>query len=333
MEHEEEHKEEPKEEEKPEEKKSEEPKEVHDKKIDLTKMIRKNPWVLSTFVLGIVVLILLSINFSGGMSGNVVSSTDAGNNLVEYLNKVTDSEVTLISVEDEGNMYLTLIEFKGEEMPLYVTKDGSYYAPNLVPLKIESSSNDQEQQDIPKSDKPEVELFIMTHCPYGTQAEKGIIPTINALGNTINAKIRFVHYFMHEPEETETPIQVCIREEQPDKYLNYLGCFLEDGDSDRCLTKTGIDQTKMNTCIDSGKTDEYYAEDSSLSEGYGVKGSPTLVINGEIVSSGRDSASYLDTICSAFNEAPEECIVELSSSSPSPGFGSGTGSSTTASCN
>ena len=226
-----------------------------------------------------------------------------------------------------------LIEFKGEEMPLYVTKDGSYYAPNLVPLKIESSSNDQEQQDIPKSDKPEVELFIMTHCPYGTQAEKGILPAIEALGNTINSKIRFVHYFMHEPEETETPIQVCIREEQSEKYLNYLECYLEDGDSDRCLTETGIDTSKMNTCLDNGKADEYYEIDSVLSENYGVQGSPTLVINGEIVSSSRDSASYLDTICSAFNEAPEECMTELSSSSPSPGFGwEGTGSSTTASC-
>jgi len=167
MEAEEEHKEE----EKLEEKKSEEKKEIHNKKIDLTKMIRKNPWVLSTFVLGIVVLMFLIGNFSGGMTGNVISSADAGNNLVEYLNKVADSEVTLISVEDEGNMYLATIEFKGEEIPLYVTKDGSYYAPNLVPLKIESSSNDQEQQSKEYSEEDLIKLKTFSSC----LAEKGLI--------------------------------------------------------------------------------------------------------------------------------------------------------------
>jgi len=107
---------------------------------------------------------------------------------------------------------------------------------------------------------------------------------------------------------------------------------LEDGDSDRCLTETGIDETKLDSCVES-KSEEYYSEDSSLSEGYGVRGSPTLVINGEQVSSGRDSASYLSVVCSAFNDAPSECNEELSSTSPSPGFGySETGGSSTGTC-
>ena len=59
-------------------------------------------------------------------------------------------------------------------------------------------------------------------------------------------------------------------------------------------------------------------------EKYGVQGSPTLVINGEVVQTGRDSASLLQTICSAFNEQPEACQTELSATSPSPGFGTGT---------
>jgi len=28
----------------------------------------------------------------------------------------------------------------------------------------------------------------MTHCPYGTQAEKGMIPVIESLGDLIDAK-------------------------------------------------------------------------------------------------------------------------------------------------
>ena len=69
---------------------------------------------------------------------------------------------------------------------------------------------------------------------------------------------------------------------------------------------------------------------------YSVRGSPTLVINEQIVSSARDSASYLATVCSAFNTAPEECNEKLSGVSPSSGFGldsaAATGGSNAAIC-
>jgi len=330
-----------------EEEKSEEKKEVDNKKTDLTKMIRKNPWVLSTIVLGIVVLMFLIGNFSG-VSGNVISSTDAGNNLIEYLNSVGYEGFTLNSVEEKNGFYLIDTSYEDSDIPFYVTKTGYIVGNSLVSIIPDKNENSQENSaEISKSDKPIVELFIMTHCPYGTQAEKGFIPSIEALGNTIDSKIRFVHYFMHEPEEEETSRQICIREEQSDKYLNYLECFLEgDGivdedyglimngnDPSKCMKKVGIDESKVQSCIDSKKWEEYYEADSKLSKGYGVQGSPTLVINGEIVSSERDSASYLNTICQAFNNAPEECGTQLSSETPSAYFGwDETGSSTTAQC-
>jgi hypothetical protein len=59
------------------------------------------------------------------------------------------------------------------------------------------------------------------------------------------------------------------------------------------------------------------------------------VINGAQVNSGRDSASYLATICSAFNTAPAECNTVLDSNVPSAGFGYVASSSSTSSgsCN
>ena len=153
------------------------------------------------------------------------------------------------------------------------------------------------------------------------------------LGDKIDSSIKFVHYFLHEPEEAETPLQVCIREEQSDKFLDYLKCFLEDGDAEKCLIEANIDKTKLDLCI-AGKADDYYAADSELSEGYGVRGSPTLVINGVIADSGRSPAAYLGTICSAFNNAPEECEEELSDVTPSAGFGytASAGGNTNAQC-
>ncbi len=305
---------------------------------NLTDKMRENPWIASTLVLGILGLILLVGNFSGGVTGGtvgVISEAEAGDAILDFVKTQTRGQGELVEVNSfDDNLYEVVILYQENEVPLYITKDGKNLVQGVMPLaEIEQKTpQQQEPADVPKSDKPVAELFIMSHCPYGTQAEKGIIPVIKALGDTADVKIRFVHYFMHEPEETETPRQVCIREEQSDKFLDYLGCFLEDGDSERCLTEAKIDKNKMNECISSGKTDDYYAEDSELSEGYGVRGSPSLVINGVMANSGRDSAAYLTTICSAFNQAPEECNEELSSVSPSPMWGYEEGQDTGAQC-
>jgi len=299
-------------------------------KNNLTDKMRKNPWIASTFLLGIFMLIILITGFSG-ITGGTVSEGDVGDAFAEFA-KSQIGDIEIINVEKESGLYKIYYFSRQGDGIVYVTLDGKNLVNGLIPLSIIDEESSQ-PANIPKSDIPIVELFVMTHCPYGTQAEKGLIPVIRNLGDTVDAKIRFVHYFMHEPEETETPRQVCIREEQSDKFLDYLECFLEDGDSDRCLTEAGIDKTKMNDCISSERDAEYYTKDSDLSKEYGVQGSPTLVINGVQVDSGRSSSAYLDTICGAFNDIPAECESVLSSATPSPMWGwEGSTSETTATC-
>ncbi|MCK4647394.1 hypothetical protein KAT24_00500 [Candidatus Pacearchaeota archaeon] len=317
----------------------------------LTDKLRGNPFIVSTLICGVLAVLLLVAITSGGITGKVVSEEEAGENLIEFLNTVADSEVKLISIEEDGNFYQMIIEFKGQEMPVYVTKDGLYYTTNLVPIKTDSSSED-EKQDILKSDKPVVELFIMTHCPYGTQAEKGIIPVIKLLGDSIDFELRFCDYAMHDKTELDEQLnQYCIQEEQNEKFLDYLECFLKDGDRERCLTEIGIDKINLDSCVK--KTDsefkvtEKYNDKSTwlngrfplfdihkdLNDKYDIGGSPSLVINGQIVSSARSPAAYLETICQAFNDAPAECDNVLSNATPSPMWGwDDSGASTTAQC-
>lgn len=322
---------------------------VSNSKKKITERVRENPWILATFVLGIVVVLLMFGNGFGKVTGNVVSGDKAAEDLISYLNTIADSDIELVDVSEVNGLYEVVVDYEGERFPIYVTKDGGSYTPSLIPISSSSSSSSSSSgAEVPKSDVPVVELFVMTHCPYGTQAEKGFIPMMNAMGDLIQAEIKFVHYFMHEPEETETPIEVCIREEQEDKFIDYLTCFLEGNgvvdpnyglimegrDSEECMREVGVDVQKVNDCVSSGKWEDYYAEDSALSQGYGVQGSPTLVVNGEIVSSGRSASAYLDTVCQAFNNVPSECgSLTLDSTTPSPYFGwDSSGSATTAQC-
>ena len=295
-------------------------------------------WKFTTIIFAVLFVVAIIFSFRGNLTGHVVSGDNAGEKLVSYLNTIADSEVTYVSSKDLGNIYEITVKYKGEDIPVYATKDGKYFVQAIKEIPTAKAGTAtgnvvaNTATEVPKTSKPVVELFVMTYCPYGTQAEKGILETIKTLGDKIDFKIRFVHYFMHgDQEEQETYTQVCIREEQSSKFNDYLTCFLEDGNSTRCLAKTGIDISKLNSCK-TNKAKSYYAIDSQLSQQYGVQGSPTLIINGVEASSGRSPAAFLSTICSAFSSKPQECSVSLSSTTPNPGFGYNAGSSSSGSC-
>lgn len=303
-----------------------------------TKKHKFNVWQISSIVLGVVVILLAIGSFTGKTTGNIISGDNAGKQLTEYLNKQTNGGIEFISSTDKGNLYEIKIKYKDQEIPVYTTKDGKYFIQSVVditssPTNTNNQAEQESAKDVPKSDKPKVELFVMTHCPYGTQTEKGILPVIKSMSSVADIKIRFVHYFMHgDKEEKETYNQVCIREEQSSKYWDYLSCFLastgSEDDSKKCFDTAKIDKTKLNTCLsnDYKKAKEYYEVDKQLSNKYGVQGSPTLVLNGVEASTERSADALKTTICSGFKTAPTQCSQKLSTDNPSPGFGTTTSS-------
>ncbi|MFA7653550.1 MAG: hypothetical protein WCX97_00710 [Candidatus Magasanikbacteria bacterium] len=208
--------------------------------------------------------------------------------------------------------------------------------------------NQQQSETIPvvtKSDKPQVELFIMSYCPYGLQMQKAFTPVWNLLQGKADFSIKFVSYAMHDlPEVEENTRQYCIETEQANKYLAYADCFTVSGDYQSCLSSVGVSVSKLNACVDStnkkfGILDKYndkstwlsglypvYPIHQDLNNKYGVQGSPTLVINGNQVDSGRSPEAIKQVVCAAFNGAPSECSQVLNSTSASAGFGAGVGS-------
>ena len=132
-------------------------------KISLTKKIRENPWIISTVVLCVLVVIMLL--FGTSATGNVVSEKKASDNLINFLNEQTGGGVSYVSSESEGLMYKVTVLYNSQEIPVYVTKDGKYYVQPTPLTSQDSGDSNSNVQDIPKSDKPEVELFVMSYCP------------------------------------------------------------------------------------------------------------------------------------------------------------------------
>jgi hypothetical protein len=197
----------------------------------------------------------------------------------------------------------------------------------------------------PKSDRPKVELFVMSYCPYGLQMEKGFLPAWQLFKNRADIDVKFVHYAMHGLKEVqENTRQHCIQAEQPNVYQAYLQCFTTTGNSDQCLATAKVNSAKVQSCFNDrdkkfGVMAEYndqskwlsgqfpiFPIDQDLSKKYGVQGSPTLVINGTVVESGRSPEDIKKAICAAFTNPPRECAQTLSTVAFVPGFGSGTAS-------
>lgn len=325
-------------------------------------MIEKTKiWKLVAIVAVLLLIVSIFTSGFGGGSDKGVGEDEAVAQAVAYINTnmLQDGmSAEVDSVEEKNGVYEINILIDGQEYTSYVTKDAGLLFTSGVEMDgdVEAPSAPQQQPtpEVVKSDKPEVELFIMSHCPYGTQAEKGMIPAVKALGDEIDFKLRFVYYAMHptQGEVEEQLNQYCIREEQEDKLLDYLECFLTEGDGPGCLAAVKVDKMALSTCVEAADAEfevmsnledksswmngrfPKFNVDKALNDKYGIGGSPTLVINGAQANSGRDSVSYLRTICAAFNDAPEACNTELSSAQPSPGFGYETtsGSTTTAQC-
>ena len=337
---------------------------------------RLNPWMISTIIL---VIILAVLYVKGGITGKVIQTTqgqltaqEAGNKAVDYINKYLlrgRGNATLLSASEENGLFALKLEIGGRTYDSYVTMDGKLLFPSAIDLTQTPETpktETQETQEIPKSDRPEVHVFVMSHCPFGTQFLKAYVPVIELLGDKADLEINFCDYAMHGKEELDDNNRIyCIQKEQKDKLTEYLRCFLVDGDYEKCIEEVGIDKAKLESCIRS--TDEefkitelyndkstwsggrfpQYPVESDLNSKYGVGGSPSLVINDVRLAPDRRYCSERDeqagkcivhpvnrspeaikeVICSAFNNPPEECNQKLSTTVEQPGFGPlGTGS-------
>jgi hypothetical protein len=306
---------------------------------------------------------------------NKISDDEATEMVLSFVNENLMREgVTAdhVSTEETEGLYVVRLNLSNRVIDTFLTTDGKTFFPSAVDLnEFEATMAAQEQQaeqepeqsqtqaptptpvaDMQKSDMPEVEVFVMSHCPYGTQIEKGIIPVMETLGDKADIQIKFVNYAMHGKTELDEQLnQYCIQKDFPDKFVDYLKCFLQEGDTQSCIAEIDIDEEVLSACIADTDTEykvtELYNDRSTWRSGrfpqfnlhndenneYGIRGSPSLVINGKRVNSGRDSASLLSAVCSAFTQEPEECSTQLSSASPSPGFGFSTsGTASEAQC-
>ncbi len=305
---------------------------------------KRNDWKIFSGVLGVVVVLLLVAMFYGRITGNVISQDDAGQKVVDFA-KSQGLDATLVSVNAKGDLYEVVLSMDGKEVPVYTTKDGKNLVPSLIPLTGNAVAGDDTQtdtpQNVPKSDKPKVEAFIFSYCPYGTQFEKALIPVYDLLKNKADINIVAIGAMHGEYEKIESLRQICVEKNYgKDKLFKYLKAFDEDsaigscGGTASCVdpliakiySTLSIDKSKIDSCMAKDAPALYDAQVARASQ-LGIGGSPTFVINGVQVQVGRTPDAIKKAVCDSFNTAPSECTKALSTTAASAGFGASSSTS------
>ena len=129
------------------------------------KKMKKNPWMLVSIILAILLIFPYASNYT--KKGKTVD------NAIEFINSELlkgQGTAELNEVTSEGDFYVIVVDYQGRKIPTYFTKDGKYFINGqLVPIsEIKQQTQTQTPTqptptDVPKSDKPEVKLFIWSY--------------------------------------------------------------------------------------------------------------------------------------------------------------------------
>ncbi|MBW2963569.1 hypothetical protein KY306_02235 [Candidatus Woesearchaeota archaeon] len=313
---------------------------------------KTNIWMYASVVL--VILLAVSLYFNLGSSSGDLSSDKASDKFMSFVNNnLLESGMTadLKNVKEANGVYEMELDVGGQSFVSYITKDAEIFFPQgyvIADLEEELSgaaSAGEVETAAPisvKSDVPNVKMFVMSFCPYGQQAENGLGPALDVLGDSVEFEPHFVIYsdyasrmgaswdaFCWDEEEkycsmhgigelNEDIRQLCIYDQNPGKWWDYVNGINAECDYtnvDTCWENVaedvGLDVSKIKTCFDE-KGELFLKKEVLLNQQYGVQGSPTVLINDQPHNGGRAPENYKQSICSAFNDAPEECGEALS---------------------
>ncbi len=312
---------------------------------------------LTITILSVLVIVLLvSLAYADGLifkpNGEKIAqmAINSLNNSI-LKNKGTKAELSG-KVEENSGVYQFKLKINGQEFTSYVTKDGKLLFPDAIKLTKQASAEKSKSacQKIKKSDNPQLEAFVVSYCPFGLQMQRMITELakdnpammkyikIKYIGDVSGGKIKSMH---GDKEAKENLRQICIREEQPNKYIPYLTCFIKDGKYSKCLNEAKIDKAKLNECEKNPKKGIAYAKkDFAEADKYGVSGSPTLFLNKEKVSEfdfgGRTAEALQKLICCSLGDKIKACSINSNNKQAARSFSetySGGGNNSGGSCN
>ena len=321
-------------------------------KLDFLKKMDRNTIFIGIAIIGIIITGgLIYANSNHGFSLPSIfgmSDSQIGKRAIDYINsnQLSQTPALLVSISEASGLVKIKIKIGASEFDSYATKDGKLLLPEAFDMSAKKTNQNanntnstqnsaQAAASITKTDKPMLEAYVVARCPFGLQMQRvmaealkeqpALAQYIKAMymgtvsGNTITS--------MHgDAEAKENLRQICIREEQPTKYWNYVACQMKaSGTETSCEQSTGVDSAKLNACISNPSKGVAYAQkDFDLSAKYNISGSPTLILNGAAISEsgfgGRSADAVRAMVCAASKTQPSFCSTKLNTAEAAASF-------------
>ncbi|MDR3576980.1 MAG: hypothetical protein P4L50_24205 [Anaerolineaceae bacterium] len=140
----------------------------------------------------------------------------------------------------------------------------------------------------------EMDLFVMSKCPYGNIAEAVVLPWLQSHPGTVDFHLWFIasgdnssgFQSLHGPTEVAEDLrQEVILNHYPAKLNDYLNCrnanYADDNGWIVCATKVGLDSDELAALAQTSETADRLTKSAAHVKGLGVHVSPTLYLNGQ----------------------------------------------------
>jgi len=197
-----------------------------------------------------------------------------------------------------------------------------------------------------------LDLYVMSMCPFGTQAENAIFPAVKSLGPLAELRLHYiageqpeqpgsdgkavkpVFRSLHgQPEVDENIRQLCAMKHYPDKYMDFIlerNLKIRDADWQSAAKKVGLDPTNIEACAAGDEGAKLLSASIKESEARKAQSSPTIDINGLPYTGARGIRSVTLAMCNALTASgvklPDACDKALQMPpDPVPGGGAGYG--------
>src|SRR5262245_58002757 len=159
----------------------------------------------------------------------------------------------------------------------------------------------------------QVDLHVMSQCPYGVQAENAFKDVVTKFGKDLDLRVEFIGQTspsgdlssMHGPNEVKGDLlQACAQKYAPTKYFDFILCQNKNSKEvatnwDTCAKETGIPGDKISACADGPEGKDLLAASFKRSQEKGARGSPTIFVGGQKYEGGRKPTDFMKAICNA----------------------------------
>lgn len=292
--------------------------------------IRDNPWIIASVVLGIAFIVSLFFIGSDGasVSGNAISGTQAGGKLVEFINAQGTGTASFVSAQESGSFYNVIVNYNGQDVPVFVTTDGKYLVTNPIPLSDDVAVPTQTQPTDTNRDNPNVDAgdnpvmgkadapitiieFSDFECPFCEKFYTETLPQLKKnYVDTGKAKIIYMDFPLsfHPEAQKAAEAAECFREQKGDAgyykmhdklFENQASLSVEN--SKKWAKELGADSKKFDECLDSGKFESAVQADFSYGQSLGVSGTPSFFINGRFLEGAQPYSAFEQAIEAQLN--------------------------------